>query len=204
MIEAFTQRWQSISLRERYLLVALSAIVFTLVILQINTTVAAAKARMLGLSIEAVRSGDGVSEELWRGRAQSAAQGADSWQKASWSNPSIGVLQSQIERRLLELGTQAGLSRMNIDVDRTPLTVAETQMLRFRLSGSATYRDSTPKILAGLAANPQRLIIDEASVFFRGGDTGRLNISGLAPILLEDVTAPDAPVTTSANEGGQG
>lgn len=186
MLAQVTDRWSKATRREQYILVALAAVALVALLWRLNDAAGAVRARLLTLSEQAAASGDGVNEELWTSRASDAAAAAAAWRAASWQGASNGVLSAEIQTRLMEIGAAAGITSMVIEVDPAPLSVGAVSMLRFRLSGAALYRTSTPEFLAAVAANEKRLILDETTIdITTEGGAGRVSASGLAPILVD-------------------
>jgi len=188
MFSRMIDRWASISTREQYLIVILLAIFLLFVAFRTGEITADARAELRQLSVDAARAGDGIDKTLWQERAKLASDWAMSWETASWKSQSVGIIQAKVQRRLLEIATEAGITSMNIEVDRAPIAVNGSDLLRFRLTGIPLYKDSMAGFLAGITANPKRLIIDETAIFFKAGDAGRVSITGVAPILLEPVS----------------
>ena len=192
MLAQLTDRWTRATRREQYILVALAAVALLALLWRLNDAAGSVRLRLLALSEQAAASGDGVDEALWTGRASDAAAAAAAWRAATWQGASNGVLSAEIQARLMEIGAASGVTSMVIEVDPAPLSVGAVSMLRFRLSGAALYRTSTPEFLAAVAANEKRLILDETTIdITTEGGAGRVSASGLAPILVDPAPAAD-------------
>ncbi len=190
MLNAISERWEKATRREQYILVALIAVVLFAGMWRLNEISNAARLRLQALSEQVAASGDGVDEELWSARAAEAAELSSLWKAASWQGASFGVLSAEIQARLMEIGTAAGVTSMVIEVDPSPLEIGAVSVLRFRFSGAALYRTSAPEFLAAVAGNTRRLMLDEASLEISADSAGRITVSGLAPIILDVATAP--------------
>jgi hypothetical protein len=192
MANAIAERLAQTSRREQYLMAAFFAVALFAALWRLHDAVDGARSQLVVLSEQVAASGDGVDEELWNARATEAAAAAGAWRSASWQGPSFGVLSAEIQARLMAIGAEAGVSGMVIEVDPAPLEIGSVSVLRFRFSGSALYRTSMPEFLAQVAGNDRRLLLDEASIDIGSEGPGRVTVSGLAPIILEQAAAQDA------------
>ena len=183
MFSSIVQRWQTITVREQYMIVLLGAIVLLLGIFKLHDATVISHQRLQEVSARAASAGDGINEDLWSTRSEEAQNILDSWRKATWQSNSYGIIQAQMQTRLLEIAAEAGLTGIKIDVDPSPVALGTTSLLRFRVNANARFRSSMPQFLAGLVANEQRLILDEASIL-AGNGAGRLVVSGMAPVLI--------------------
>lgn len=192
MANLVADRLARTSRREQYLLTAFFAVALFAGLWRLNDAVNGARSQLVALSEQVAASGDGVDEELWNARATEAAASAGAWKAASWQGPSFGVLSAEIQARLMAIGAAAGVTSMVIEVDPAPLEIGSVSVLRFRFSGSALYRTSMPEFLAQVAGNDRRLLLDEASIDIGSDSPGRVTVSGLAPIILEQAPSSDA------------
>ena len=183
MLEPMIQRWQAITVREQYMVVVLAAIVLFLGVLKVHDSATSSYKRLQEVSARAANAGDGLNQDLWSTRSEEAGTVLNTWRKATWQSNSYGIIQAQMQTRLVEIAAEAGLTGMKIEVDPSPVTLGTNTLLRFRVNATARYRTSIPEFLSGLVANDQRLILDEVSIL-AGSGAGRLVVSGMAPVIV--------------------
>ncbi len=189
MESQWTRRWRAASRREQYLLVGLAGALALAGLARLHAAADASTARVRELAAATALAGDGVDEALWRERALPSEAAAAGWREATWQGSSYGVLSAEIQTRLMAIGVEAGFAGMIIEVDPAPLDIGTTSVLRFRMSGAALYGDATARLLAAIAANEKRLILDEASIANNPNGSGRVNLSGVAPIIIGQTSA---------------
>ena len=166
-------------------------------ILKAGDRISSLRAERISLEQRLTQYGDGLDLDEWTARADAAATVTAGWQALSWTGPTAGVIDAQIQSRLTAIGSEATLDNVRIDVDPDVISIETGRYLRFQFS---TRNSDFPSVLAGLekiAGATPALLAKDINLSLQRDQSVTMTLSGLAPVTIE---AP-APANSAGEQG---
>lgn len=136
----------------------------------------------LATSIASLSIQDGNT--VWAGRLESVSEIREAWTARTWQGQTPGLVSAEVQRVLTELAANVGLENARIFVASDPITVRDSDLIRFEVTAIADT-DAILKFIVGIATARRNFYATEINAPMSENRKSRVSVAGHVVILVD-------------------